>query len=66
MRIAGIDYGRQLPKGRGIVVSDQMVTSDPDILAVEICNEPGHSEYELTLAYINTMARAIRATRGAK
>ena len=34
--------------------------SDPDILAFEICNEPGHWDYALTVAYINTMAGAIR------
>jgi hypothetical protein len=33
---------------------------DPDIIAFEICNEPGHLEYAPTLEYINTMAKAIR------
>lgn len=35
---------------------------DPDVIAVEICNEPGHFEYAPTVAYINTMARALRGT----
>lgn len=35
---------------------------DPDVIAVEINNEPGHFEYEPTLAYINTMVRAVRST----
>lgn len=35
---------------------------DPDVIGVEICNEPGHFEYALTLDYINTMAQAIRST----
>lgn len=35
---------------------------DPDIIAFEICNEPGHFEYAPTLEYINTMAKAIRDT----
>jgi hypothetical protein len=35
---------------------------DPDILAFEICNEPGHFEYAPTVEYINTMAKAIRDT----
>jgi hypothetical protein len=39
---------------------------DSDILAFEICNEPGHFEYGPTLEYINRMARAIRATGSAK
>jgi hypothetical protein len=34
---------------------------DPDILAFEICNEPGHFDYALTLEYINRMVAAIRA-----
>jgi hypothetical protein len=36
--------------------------NDPDILAFEICNEPGHSEYALTLEYINRMVKAMRDT----
>ena len=36
--------------------------NDPDILAIEICNEPGHFEYALTLEYINAMTKAIRDT----
>lgn len=35
---------------------------DPDVVGIEICNEPGHFEYEPTLAYINTMVQAIRST----
>ena len=35
---------------------------DDDILAFEICNEPGHFEYGLTLEYINRMVQAIRDT----
>jgi hypothetical protein len=35
---------------------------DADILAFEICNEPGHFEYALTLEYINRMVQAIRDT----
>lgn len=35
---------------------------DPDVIAVEINNEPGHFDYEPTLAYINTMVRAVRST----
>lgn len=35
---------------------------DPDILAFEICNEPGHWDYALTVDYINTMVKAIRDT----
>lgn len=35
---------------------------DPDILAIEICNEPGHWEYALTLEYINRMVKAVRDT----
>lgn len=33
---------------------------DPDLLAFEICNEPGHFDYALTLEYINRMVRALR------
>ena len=40
--------------------------NDPDILAFEICNEPGHWDYALTVEYINTMAKAIRDTGCAK
>ncbi|EDY82631.1 hypothetical protein VDG1235_2254 [Verrucomicrobiia bacterium DG1235] len=39
---------------------------DPDIIAFEICNEPGHFEYDLTVEYINRMARAIRGTGSEK
>jgi hypothetical protein len=39
---------------------------DPDILAFEICNEPGHFEYGPTVEYINRMARAIRTAGSAK
>ena len=35
---------------------------DPDILAFEICNEPGHFEYAPTIEYINRMVAAIRST----
>ncbi len=35
---------------------------DPDIVAFEICNEPGHFEYDLTKSYINRMVAAIRDT----
>ena len=35
---------------------------DPDIIGFEICNEPGHFEYEPTIEYINTMIQAIRDT----
>ncbi len=35
---------------------------DPDVIGFEICNEPGHFEYALTLEYINTMTKAIRDT----
>jgi hypothetical protein len=35
---------------------------DPDILAFEICNEPGHFEYAPTVEYINRMVAAIRST----
>jgi hypothetical protein len=35
---------------------------DPDVIGFEICNEPGHFEYEPTLEYINTMIQAIRET----
>jgi hypothetical protein len=34
--------------------------NDPDILAFEVCNEPGHSDYALTVDYINSMVKAIR------
>jgi len=40
--------------------------NDPDILAFEICNEPGHFEHDLTVAYINAMVGAIRAAGCAK
>jgi hypothetical protein len=33
---------------------------DPDVIAVEINNEPGHFEYDLTLEYINQMVAAVR------
>lgn len=33
---------------------------DPDIIAYEICNEPGHWEYDRTIRYINRMVRALR------
>jgi hypothetical protein len=33
---------------------------DPDIIAFEICNEPGHFEYATTLEYINRMVQALR------
>ncbi|HXQ82036.1 MAG TPA: hypothetical protein VN775_12025 [Opitutaceae bacterium] len=36
--------------------------NDPDILAFEICNEPGHWERALTVDYINSMTKAIRDT----
>ncbi len=39
---------------------------DPNILAFEICNEPGHFEYAPTLEYINRMVQAIRDTGCAK
>ncbi len=39
---------------------------DPDIIAFEICNEPGHFEYQLTLDYIDGMVKAIRDTGCAK
>lgn len=39
---------------------------DPSILAFEVCNEPGHFEYGLTLDYINSMVKAIRGTGCAK
>jgi len=35
---------------------------DPNIIAFEICNEPGHFEYAPTLEYINRMVAAIRST----
>lgn len=35
---------------------------DPDIIAFEICNEPGHWEYAPTVEYINRMTKAIRDT----
>jgi len=35
---------------------------DPDIIVFEICNEPGHFEYRLTLDYINRMVASIRGT----
>jgi hypothetical protein len=35
---------------------------DPDVLAFEICNEPGHHDYALALEYINRMTKAIRDT----
>lgn len=35
---------------------------DPDVIAFEICNEPGHFEYQATLEYINSMVQAIRDT----
>jgi hypothetical protein len=35
---------------------------DPDVIGFEVCNEPGHFEYALTLEYINTMTKAIRDT----
>jgi hypothetical protein len=35
---------------------------DPDVIAFEICNEPGHFDYALTVEYINRMAKAIRDT----
>lgn len=35
---------------------------DPDILAFEICNEPGHFDYAPTVEYINRMVKAIRDT----
>ncbi|HVU25695.1 MAG TPA: hypothetical protein VHE13_16310 [Opitutus sp.] len=40
--------------------------NDPDILAFEICNEPGHFDYQLTLDYINRMVKAVRDTGCAK
>ncbi|HEY1764709.1 MAG TPA: hypothetical protein VGF85_07275, partial [Opitutaceae bacterium] len=39
---------------------------DPDLIGFEICNEPGHFEYQPTIEYINTMIQAIRATGCAK
>jgi hypothetical protein len=33
---------------------------DPDVIAFEICNEPGHFEYAPTIEYINRMTRALR------
>ncbi|HZL43173.1 MAG TPA: hypothetical protein VFD66_07815, partial [Verrucomicrobiae bacterium] len=39
---------------------------DPDILAFEICNEPGHFAYAPTVEYINRMAKAIKDTGCAK
>jgi len=35
---------------------------DPDSIAFEICNEPGHFEYRLTLDYINRLVASIRGT----
>lgn len=35
---------------------------DPDIIAIEINNEPGHTSAELTSSYLETMIRAIRST----
>jgi hypothetical protein len=47
-------------------VTGRPYKSDPDIIGFEICNEPGHFEYALTLDYINTMAKAIRDAGCAK
>ncbi|HUL54396.1 MAG TPA: hypothetical protein VLT83_13400 [Opitutaceae bacterium] len=33
---------------------------DPDIIGIEICNEPGHFEYAPTVEYINRMVQALR------
>ncbi len=35
---------------------------NPDVIAIEINNEPGHRDYDLTLEYINTMVKAVRDT----
>ncbi len=35
---------------------------DPDIIAIEINNEPGHTSAELTRSYLETMIGAIRST----
>ncbi len=40
--------------------------NDPDVIAYEICNEPGHWDYALTVEYINRMVKAIRDTGCAK
>lgn len=39
---------------------------DPNIIGIEICNEPGHFDYAPTLAYINTMVAAIRGAGSAQ
>lgn len=44
----------------------QAYKDDPDILAFEICNEPGHWDYALTLEYINRMVQAMRSAGCAK
>jgi hypothetical protein len=33
---------------------------DPAIIGYEVCNEPGHSDYQRTVDYINTMVAAMR------
>lgn len=33
---------------------------DPNIIAFEVCNEPGHLDYQLTVEYINSMVKAMR------
>lgn len=39
---------------------------DPAIVAFEICNEPGHTDYAAAVAYIDTMVHAMRSTGCAK
>lgn len=43
-------------------VSGRAYKDDPDVIAFEICNEPGHFDYALTVEYINRMVKAIRDT----
>lgn len=48
---------RHVNPNTGIAYKD-----DPDVIAIEINNEPGHKNAELTRAYLETMIRAIRST----
>ncbi len=53
-------FARHVNPHTGLAYKD-----DPDVIAFEICNEPGHFEYAPTLEYINRMTQALR-TAGAR